>query len=211
MRRRLPIARIEGVPTPFAELPIHAFKTPRSFETWLAKNHDKVPAIALRMGKKGSGIASINYKQALDVALCYGWIDGQAKSEGDATYLQRFGKRAARSLWSKINREHVARLVAEGRMQPPGLEEVERAKRDGRWDAAYSSPSVAAVPPELEAALAKNKRARTFFAKLDRTNRYAILHRIETAKRADTRARRVEQFVEMLSRGDLLHPVTPKR
>jgi uncharacterized protein YdeI (YjbR/CyaY-like superfamily) len=200
------------MPTPFADLPIHSFATPKAFETWLAKNHDKVPAIAIRMGKKGSGIPSIDYKQALDVALCYGWIDGQSKSEGEETFLQRFGKRAPRSLWSKVNREHIARLIAEGRMRPPGLAEVERAKSDGRWDAAYSSVSKAEVPPDLAAALAKNKRASAFFANLDRTNRYAILHRVETAKRPETRASRVATFVDMLARGETLHPVpSPKR
>jgi len=194
------------MPTPFSALPIHAFATPKAFETWLAKNHDKVEAIALRIGKKGSGIASVDYKGALDVALCYGWIDGQAKSEGETTYLQRFGKRAPRSLWSKMNREHVARLIADGRMRAPGLAEVERAKTDGRWDAAYSSPRAAAVPDDLAFALAKKPRAKAFFAKLDAQNRYAILHRLETAKRAETRGRRIATFVEMLARGEKLHP-----
>jgi uncharacterized protein YdeI (YjbR/CyaY-like superfamily) len=191
---------------PFAELPIHAFANQEAFRRWLAKNHDKVPAIAIRIAKKGTGVASIDYKQALDVALCYGWIDGQAKSEGEETYLQRFGKRKPNSLWSKVNREHVARLVASGEMQAPGLAEVERAKADGRWDAAYTSPSKASVPDDLAAALAKKPRAKKFFDALDKQNRYAILHRLETAKKPETRAKRITTFVDMLTRGEKLHP-----
>ena len=191
---------------PFAELPIHSFESPGAFEAWLAENHDRVPAIAIRLAKKGSGIPSITYAEALDVALCHGWIDGQSKSEGDATYLQRFGKRKSKSLWSKINREHVARLIAEGRMRASGLEEVERAKADGRWDAAYSSPAASKVPADLAAALAKKPKARAFFDALDAQNRYAILHRLETAKKPDTRARRIATFVEDLARGKKLHP-----
>jgi uncharacterized protein YdeI (YjbR/CyaY-like superfamily) len=191
---------------PFSELPVHAFATARAFEAWLTKNHEKVPAIALRIGKKDSGIPSLNYKEALEVALCFGWIDGQAKSEGEATYLQRYGKRKPRSLWSKVNCGHVERLIAEGKMRAPGLAEIERAKADGRWDAAYSSVRNSTVPPDLEEAFAKKPRARAFFAKLDGQNRYAVLHRIETAKKAETRARRIATFVEMLARGERLHP-----
>lgn len=193
-------------PIPFAELPVHAFATPRAFASWLAKNHEKVPAIALRIAKKDSGIASLDYKQALQVALCFGWIDGQAKSEGAATYLQRFGKRKARSLWSKVNCAHAERLIAEGKMQAAGLQEVERARTDGRWAAAYSSPRAASVPPDLVAALARKPRAKALFAELDGQNRYAILHRLETAKKPETRARRIATFVEMLGRGEKLHP-----
>ena len=192
--------------TPFADLPIHAFATPLAFEKWLAKNHDKVPAIAVRFAKKDSGIKSLNYKQALDVALCFGWIDGQAKSEGAATYLQRFGKRKSRSLWSKMNCTHVERLIAEGKMQPAGLAEIERARADGRWDAAYSSPKRATIPDDLAEALEGQPRAKAFFETLTGQNRYSILHRIETAKQAETRARRIETFVAMLTRGEKLHP-----
>ncbi|MDQ3033833.1 MAG: YdeI/OmpD-associated family protein [Myxococcota bacterium] len=195
-----------GAGIPFAALPIHAFESPRAFEAWLAEHHDGVPAIAIRLAKKGSGIASITYAEALEVALCHGWIDGQSKSEGEATYLQRFGKRKSKSLWSKINREHVARLIADGRMRAPGLDEVERAKADGRWDAAYSSPAAAQVPDDLAAALAKKPKARAFFDALDAQNRYAILHRLETAKKPETRARRIATFVEKLARGEKLHP-----
>ena len=192
--------------TPFADLPIHAFATPLAFGKWLAKNHDKVPAIAVRFAKKDSGIKSLNYKQALDVALCFGWIDGQAKSEGAATYLQRFGKRKSRSLWSTMNCTHVERLIAEGKMQPAGLAEIERARADGRWDAAYSSPKRATIPDDLAEALEGQPRAKAFFETLTGQNRYSILHRIETAKQAETRARRIETFVAMLTRGEKLHP-----
>ncbi|MBX3273695.1 MAG: YdeI/OmpD-associated family protein [Sandaracinaceae bacterium] len=185
----------------FADLPIHAFATAEAFEAWLADHHTEVPAIAIRLGKKGSGIASITYPEALDVALCHGWIDGQSKSEGERTYLQRFGKRKGKSLWSKINREHVHRLIEAGRMRPAGLAEVERAKADGRWDAAYSSPGNARVPPDLAAALKKRRGARARFEALDAQNRYAILHRLETAKKPETRARRIAQFVELLANG----------
>lgn len=190
---------------PFAELPIHAFATPRAFERWLEKNHESVPAIALRIGKKGSGIRSVTYAEALDVALCFGWIDGQSKSEGSETYLQRFGKRKPRSLWSKVNRGHIERLTAAGKMRPAGLAEVERAKADGRWDAAYSSPGKATVPDDFARALAKDRRAKKAFEALDAQNRFAILHRLEIAKRADTRARRIAGFVDMLARGGKIH------
>ena len=191
---------------PFSELPIHAFATPVAFEAWLAEHHAAVPAIAIRLAKKGSGIASVTYAEALDVALCFGWIDGQSKSEGRETYLQRFGKRKARSLWSKINREHVARLVEAGRMRAPGQAEVDRAKADGRWEAAYSSPRNASVPADLAAALAKRRGAKRRFEALDAQGRYAILHRLETAKRPDTRARRIASLIaslmEQLGRGE---------
>lgn len=188
------------------DVPIHAFPTAKAFEAFLAKNHDKVPAIRIRFAKKGSGITSITYKEALDVALCWGWIDGRVKSESETTYLHWFGRRKAKSLWSKINQGHVDRLVAEGRMRPPGMAEVERAKGDGRWAAAYHAPSAATVPPDLEAALAKNKKANAFFAKLDSRNRYAILHRLATAKKPETRQRRLTTFVEMLGKGEKIYP-----
>jgi len=187
------------------ELPVHAFPTAKAFETWLAKNHAKVPAIQLRIAKKGSGLRSVTYKEALEVALCWGWIDGRAKSEGEATYLQYFGKRLAKSLWSKVNVASAERLIAEGKMKPSGLEEVERAKADGRWAAAYDPPSRTEVPAELRAALAKNDAARTFFERLDKQNRYAMCHRIAIAKKPDTRARLAEKFIGMLADGKKLY------
>lgn len=188
------------------DLPIQAFATPQAFATWLAKNHDEVEAIRLRIAKKGSGIASVTYAEALEVALCWGWIDGQSKSENEATYFQRFGRRKPKSLWSKVNVANAERLAAEGKMQPPGLAEVERAKADGRWHAAYDPPSKAEVPADLAAALAKDRRASAFFAKLDKQNRYAVLHRVATTKTAATRAKRIAAFVEMLAKGEKIYP-----
>ena len=182
------------------------FPTQRSFEQWLSRNHAKAPGIRIQFAKKSSGIRSTNYAEALDVALCYGWIDGLAKSIDEQWYSQRFTPRRARSLWSKRNRDHVARLIAEGRMQPAGQAEIDRAKADGRWDAAYHSPANATIPDDLAAELKKSKAAKLFFASLDSQNRYAILHRLMTAKRPETRARRLATFVAMLREGRKLHP-----
>lgn len=188
------------------ELPIHEFATPKAFGAFLAKNHDKVEAIRLRIAKKGSGIASVTYAEALEVALCWGWIDGQSKSENEATYFQRFGRRKPKSIWSKVNVGHAERLVAEGKMKPPGLAEMVRAKEDGRWQAAYEPASRATVPADLEAALAKAKKAGAFFATLDKQNRYAVLHRVATTKTPEARARRIAALVERLARGEKIHP-----
>jgi uncharacterized protein YdeI (YjbR/CyaY-like superfamily) len=140
------------------------------------------------------------------VALCYGWIDGQKAKGDDQHWLQRFTPRRSRSRWSKVNRDHVARLVDQGRMRPAGLAEVERAKADGRWEAAYDGPRTSSVPDDLAAALAANPAAATFFETLDRQNRFAVLYRVQDAKRPETRARRIEQYVAMLAEGKKLHP-----
>lgn len=158
------------------------------------------------MAKKDSGIASVTHAEALEVALCYGWIDGQRKSEDERHFLQRFTPRTARSTWSKINRDKALKLIEEGRMQPAGLAEVERARADGRWEAAYDAQSVATVPPDLQAALDANPKAAAFFAKLDSRNRYAVLFRTQGAKKPETRARRIGRFVEMLAKGEKLYP-----
>jgi len=158
------------------------------------------------MAKKDSGIASVTHAEALEVALCYGWIDGQRKSEDERHFLQRFTPRTARSTWSKINRDKALKLIEEGRMQPAGLAEVERARADGRWEAAYDAQSVATVPPDLQAALDANPKAAAFFAKLDSRNRYAVLFRTQGAKKPETRARRIGQFVEMLAKGEKIYP-----
>lgn len=173
--------------------------------SWLKKNHDRSTGVWLRLAKKTSGLTSISRNEALDVALCYGWIDGQARSEGDTTWLQKFTPRTKRSIWSKKNRENVERLINSGEMHSSGLAEIERAKSDGRWDAAYDSPRTMAVPDDLRQALEKNKKATKSFETLDSRNRYAILFRILNAKRPETRARRIKEFVEMLARGDKLH------
>ena len=188
------------------ELPIQLFATQSDWATWLDEHHAESKGVWLRLAKKASGMQSVNYAEALDVALCYGWIDGQKKSYDDATWLQKFTPRGKKSIWSKINREHIARLSAAGRMCAAGQNEVERAKQDGRWDAAYDSQSKATVPEDLQAALDKNKKAQTFFATLKGSNRYAILFRVYTAKKPETRAKRIAQFIEMLAKGETLYP-----
>ena len=191
---------------PATELPIEFFASKRAFATWLAKNHAKSTGIRVQLGKKSAGVASLTYPEAVEVALCYGWIDGQANRLDDDYYVQRFTPRRPQSIWSKINREKAQGLIDSGAMRPAGMREVERARADGRWDAAYASPKNAAIPEELVAALRKNAKARKFFETLDSRNRYSIIHRIETAKKADTRARRVTQFVDMLAKGETIHP-----
>ncbi len=188
-----------------ADAPTLAFASRQAWETWLAKNHAKSDGIWLKMAKKASGIPTVDYPQALEVALCYGWIDGTKRAFDSEYFLQKFTPRRSRSRWSKINCDAAERLIASGAMKPAGLSEVERAKADGRWDAAYASPRAAAVPPDLERALAKNAKARRFFETLDSRNRYAILYRIAAAKRPATRARRIAQFVAMLAAGQKIY------
>ncbi|HEY5945868.1 MAG TPA: YdeI/OmpD-associated family protein, partial [Kofleriaceae bacterium] len=170
------------------------------------KHHAKASCVWVKYAKKKSGIASIDWDQAVDVALCYGWIDGQSKSLDETYSLQRFTPRGKQSKWSKLNRERVARLTRAGRMQPAGIAEVERAKADGRWAAAYDSAASAKVPDDLAAALAKSAKAKKFFDSLSSTNRYSILYRLQAAKKPATRARRLEKFVEMLKKGEKLYP-----
>ncbi len=160
----------------------------------------------IAFARKASGIPTVTYAEAVEIALTYGWIDGQAKSIDETRYGQRFTPRRARSKWSKINRAKAEKLIAEGKMQPAGLAEVERAKADGRWERAYDSPTTATVPDDLRAALDANPAAAKLFEELDATNRYAILHRLHDAKRPETRARRITKFVEMLARGETIHP-----
>ena len=189
-------------------LDVIAFESPRAFEAWLAKHHGACPGIWLKFARKASGVPTVIYAEALDAALCYGWIDGQVKqcAEDARYYLQRFTPRTKRSKWSKVNVGKAEALVAAGRMTPAGLRQIEAAKADGRWDVAYDSPSKATMPEDLEAALAKNKAAREFFGTLKGRNRYAILYRIQDAKRPETRARRVKEFVAMLARGEKVYP-----
>src|SRR5688500_3116281 len=162
--------------------PVLPFAAWADFERWLAKHHKTAAVVWIKHAKKTSGEASITWTEAVDVALCYGWIDGQSRSLDERYYLQRYTPRRARSLWSKINRDRVARLIVSKRMRPAGLAEVERAKADGRWDVAYDSPSTAEVPPDLTRALSRDPKAKASFAKLNATNRYAILHRLMTVK-----------------------------
>ena len=185
------------------------FDGPAAWAAWLRKNHARSTGVWLRIARKGAPSASISHAEALEVALCFGWIDALSRSGGSHDphhWLRRFTPRAPRSLWSKVNREKALALVAAGRMQPAGLKEMQRAQADGRWDAAYDPGSAAAIPPDLQAALDASPAARAFFATLDSRNRYAVLFRLQTAKRADTRERRLATFVAMLARGEKLHP-----
>ncbi|MDQ6810822.1 MAG: YdeI/OmpD-associated family protein [Actinomycetota bacterium] len=186
--------------------PVMFFKSAAAWEEWLAENHARAASMRVKMAKRGSGIASVAYPEVLAIAISYGWIDGVRNAFDENHFLQRFTPRRARSRWSKINRETATRLIESKRMKPAGLREVEKAKADGRWEAAYDSHRTASVPDDLRRALCKNRGAGEFFATLDSQNRYAVLYRIADAKRPETRARRISQFVEMLSRGEKLHP-----
>lgn len=188
-----------------AGLPVIAFRDDAAWEKWLAKNHSGSAGLWMEIAKVGSGIASVTYPEAVKTALCYGWIDGQ-KQAGETTWLQRFTPRGKRSGWSKLNRERVAALREEKRMRAPGEAEVERAMKDGRWKAAYDTPKTMRVPADFTAALAESKPAAAFYATLNSSNRYAILLRLQTAKKPETRARRLAGFVAMLARGEKPHP-----
>lgn len=188
------------------DLEIVLFESADAFECWLGKHHSSSPGIWLKLRKKVRGVVALDYAQALEVALCYGWIDGQKGAFDDCYWLQRFTPRKPRSKWSKINRDKVAALIEQGRMQPPGLAEVERAKADGRWEAAYDGAKSASVPDDLAEALAANPAAAEFFATLDSQNRYAILYRVHDAKKPETRVRRIEKHVAMLAEQKKLHP-----
>lgn len=192
--------------TKAVEIPTLLFESKKKWTDWLAKKHDKSTGVWLQLAKKDSEIPSVTYEEALDVALCYGWIDGQKKSFDHKYWLQKFTPRGPKSIWSKINTEKAEKLISNGEMKPAGMKAVETAKQDGRWEAAYSSQKNISVPEDLQSALDKNKRAKAFFATLNSTNRYAILFRIQTAKKAETRARRIQQFIEMLARGEKLYP-----
>ncbi|MCP9990341.1 YdeI/OmpD-associated family protein [Streptomyces albogriseolus] len=187
--------------------PVLGFGTQEDFEAWLEEHQGDAEGLWLKIPRKGSGLPGVDYATALESALCFGWIDGHKRSLDDTHWIQRFTPRRARSRWSAVNRRKALELIERGRMRPAGLREVERAKADGRWEAAYASQRTATVPDDLRAALdAAPVGAREFFDALDSRNRYAILHRIEEAKRAQTRAARIEKFVAMLAAGEKLHP-----
>jgi uncharacterized protein YdeI (YjbR/CyaY-like superfamily) len=181
------------------ELPIIPFASREQWEAWLEEQHATSEGLWLKFAKKGSGIETVTYDQAVEVAICYGWIDGQARRLDQDYYLQRFTPRRARSRWSKVNRKKATELIERGQMNPAGLSEVERARADGRWDAAYDAPSTATVPDDLLKELEKNEAARDFFSELDRRNRYAILYQIQDARRHETRARRIAKYVALLA------------
>jgi uncharacterized protein YdeI (YjbR/CyaY-like superfamily) len=189
-----------------AELPVLELASVSAWLRWLERHHASSCGVFLKLAKKSAPERGITYAEALDGALRWGWIDGQTKPYDAHAWLRKFTPRGARSIWSKINRDKAVGLIERGEMRAPGLAEVERAQRDGRWDAAYDSPRTAAVPEDLNAALARNPRAQACFAQLNAANRYAILWRLQTAKRAETRARRLDEFVAMLGRGEKLHP-----
>lgn len=184
------------------ELPTLPFESKTKFADWLAKNHDKSAGLWLKIAKKATGISTVTYAEALDVALCYGWIDGQKGSFDEQYFLQKFTPRRAKSIWSKINVEKVEGLIASGEMKPSGLKAVEAAKQDGRWDAAYSSQKNIVVPADFQSELNINRKAKAFFETLTGSRRYSFLFRIETAKKAETREKRIRQFVEMLAKGE---------
>ena len=181
------------------------FKSAAAFRAWLTTNHGKCDGIWLRLFKKDSGKATVTYAEALDQALCFGWIDGQVKSLDELSWVQKFTPRRARSGWSKRNTEHVERLTKAGVMMPAGLQQVEAAKADGRWAAAYESPKNAEPPADFLKALAKDKKAKAFFETLNKANVYAIVYRLQTAKKPETRVRRMEGILAMLGRGEKFH------
>lgn len=191
--------------SPKPELEIVFFQNQEDFRSWLHKNHETCPGIWLKMYKKDSGVPSINYKQALDEALCYGWIDGQSKKGDDLFYIQKFVPRGKRSMWSQRNQEHIARLTKEGKMMPAGIAQIEAAKSDGRWDAAYAPPSEMFVPEDFLIALKKFPEAEAFYQTLNRTNTYAIAFQLATAKKPETRVRRFEKLLNLMKEGKKLH------
>lgn len=191
---------------PPAEYPILLFSDQAAWRDWLNQHHSSERGVWLRLAKAASDLTSVSYAEALDVALCFGWIDGQKKRYDSDSWLQKFTPRGKRSVWSKRNREHVERLIASGEMRPAGLAAVEAAKGDGRWERAYDSPGSATVPEDFRAALDAKPEAAAFFETLKGANRYGILYRIQTAAKPETRARRIADFVAMLGRRETLFP-----
>ncbi len=192
------------------DLPIELFATPAAWQKWLGA-HPDAPGVWLKIAKKGTGVASVNRLEALDEALCWGWIDAQGASYDETWFLQRYCPRGKRSVWSVINQGNVARLIAEGRMQPSGQAEIEKAKENGNWERAYEGARTIKPSEDLLAAFSKNPKAFAFFNELDSTNRFLVMARVQTAKKAETRAALIERFVAMLERGESLQPRTKKK
>ncbi len=182
-----------------------AFASSKEWRTWLDKNHASSNGIWLRFYKKGSGIATVTYAEALDEALCFGWIDGQLQKYDETSWLHKFTPRRAKSIWSKRNIEHALRLIKEGKVEAEGMKEIEKAKHDGRWENAYDSPGNAIVPKEFLQELSRNKKAKEFFATLNKTNTYAITWRLQTAKKPETKEKRMKAIIEMLEKGEKFH------
>lgn len=197
----MPTAKSANPAEPSATL----FKSAKAFETWLKKHHATSDGLWLKIAKRGANEPSVTYAEAVEIALCWGWIDGQKKGLDDQHFLQRFTPRRVRSTWSKINVDKVAALIESGRMQAPGLAQVEAAKADGRWAQAYDGARTSAVPEDLAAALQAQPKAAAFFATINAANRYAVLWRIQTAVKAETRSKRIAQLVDMLARGETIH------
>ncbi len=181
------------------------FKHQEAWEAWLSKHFDSSAGLWLRLARKSANLQSVSYQEALDVALCYGWIDGQKKGYDEESWLQKFTPRRPKSIWSKVNQVKALELIKQGRMQPAGLAAIESAKRDGRWDAAYDSHRTAVPSRDFQEALDKNPKAKAFFATLNSQNRYSILFRIQTAKKVETRQKRIRQFVQMLAKHQKLY------
>jgi uncharacterized protein YdeI (YjbR/CyaY-like superfamily) len=186
------------------------FKDQAAWHAWLEKHHEDPEGIWLHIAKKNSGVATVTYDEALETALCFGWIDGQLRAHDAKTFVRKFTPRRGRSIWSKVNRAKAERLIETGRMKPAGLRAIERAREGGEWDGAYDSARTSTVPPDLQAALDKNKAAAAFFTKLDGTNRYAVLWRIQTARSAAARASCIEKIVGMLAKNETFHPKASK-
>jgi uncharacterized protein YdeI (YjbR/CyaY-like superfamily) len=193
------------------DLPVIAFKSQQAWEAWLAAQPADSEGVWLKLAKKSSEIASVSRQEAIDAALCHGWIDGQLDAFDDAFWLIRFTPRQSASKWSEKNRARALELVKLKRMRPAGLNEIDRARKDGRWDAAYAPQSTAQVPDDLRAALSKNRGAKSFFETLDSTNRYAILYRLHSAKKPETRTARIEKFVAMLAEGKTIYPLKARK
>jgi uncharacterized protein YdeI (YjbR/CyaY-like superfamily) len=187
------------------DFPILFFESQEEWRTWLEQNHNVANGVWLRFYKKGTGIVSLNYPWALDEALCYGWIDGQSKTFDEKSYLQKFTPRRVKSIWSKRNIEHIGRLIKEGKMKASGLKEAETAKADGRWERAYDSPGNLSIPEDFLLELSKDKNALAFFESLNKANTYAITWRLQTAKKPETREKRMKIILGMLSRGEKFH------
>ncbi len=193
-------------PAPKAELAVQGFASAKAFDRWLGTHHASSPGIWLRLMKKSASTSGVSYQEALGVALSWGWIDGHVKKYDAESWIRKFSPRGLRSTWSKINRDKALALIAAEQMQPAGLAQVERAKADGRWHAAYDSPKNAKPPPDFARALAASARASKFFETLNGANRYAVLYRVQAPKKAETRERKIRELVAMLERGEKIHP-----
>jgi uncharacterized protein YdeI (YjbR/CyaY-like superfamily) len=188
------------------DLPVLLFDSQQKFADWLAEQHNRSAGIWLKLTKKGADFPSVTYDEAVETGLCYGWIDSQKKGFDESYWLQRFTPRKPKSIWSRINREKAEQLIASGQMRPAGLAAIELAMQNGRWDAAYDSQGRITVPTDFQAELDKNPKAKSFFERLDSANRYAILFRLQTVRKAETRAKRIRQFVGMMEQGEKIHP-----